>query len=593
MDSLIEPGREPALIGKLVDGRYRVLAAMASGSMGAVYRAERIPVGKLVAMKFVHASFADDAEFLARFERETRVMSKLAHPNCVSVVDFGMFEGTPYLVMEYVDGVTLRSIIDDEAIAVPRAVGFARQLAAGLAHAHSHDIIHRDIKPANIMIGQAIGAGEVVRILDFGLARLRGPGSGRDPTAANVVVGTPNYMAPEQTIAGEPLDARTDIYAAGVVLFEMIVGDRPFSADDTPSVLAMHRTAPIPRLADRVGPDVMIPDGLQAIVDTAMAKRPADRYQTAMAMSAALEALGTVLQTGAQRALPSVREDDSRSDTGIAPTLIAPAATSSRSPRRSGTRVGLALAGVLLVGGAAVAYVAHDRAAAPPPAVVTVVGDARVATPDADEPAVAVAPMDAAAVEIAAADAPEAVEIEMDPDPMTAIDPNPVDPAADPANAAADEADDAPETKTAADERDAPQAASPALARTVHDAVLLLQAGDKELALTSLRALWGHQQNSAYIPFLIGNLYFDKRWWNVALDHYRIAVLKNGGYKGNQVLLRNLVRMLGSKKTASRAETFLRGTIGHPAKAALLRAAKSDPNAAVKKAAARIARVIR
>ena len=123
------------LVGSLVDGRYTILEAMASGSMGAVYKAERVPVGKLVAIKFLHAPFANDSEFLARFERETRVMSKLNHPNCVSVVDFGVWDGAPYLVMEYVSGTTLRALIDNGPLPARRALALVRQIAAGLAHA--------------------------------------------------------------------------------------------------------------------------------------------------------------------------------------------------------------------------------------------------------------------------------------------------------------------------------------------------------------------------------------------------------------------------------------------------------------------------
>src|SRR5688572_33510411 len=118
------------MLGRLVDNRYKILEAMASGSMGAVFKAERVPVGKLVAIKFLHSSFANDSEFLTRFERETRVMSKLAHPNCVSVVDFGVFEGKPYLVMDYVTGSTLRSVIDIGPLEPPRALAIARQIAA-------------------------------------------------------------------------------------------------------------------------------------------------------------------------------------------------------------------------------------------------------------------------------------------------------------------------------------------------------------------------------------------------------------------------------------------------------------------------------
>src|ERR1700749_1916582 len=128
-------------VGDLIDERYKLLAVMASGSMGAVYKAERVPVGKIVAVKFLHASFANDAEFQARFERETRVMSKLAHPNCVSVLDFGGCDGAPYLVMEYVAGKTLRARIDVGAVPPAQALAFARQIAAGLAHAHEQGVI--------------------------------------------------------------------------------------------------------------------------------------------------------------------------------------------------------------------------------------------------------------------------------------------------------------------------------------------------------------------------------------------------------------------------------------------------------------------
>src|SRR6476619_6224471 len=123
-------------VGTVIDGRYKIIELMAAGSMGAVYKAERIPVGKLVAIKFLHASYAKDSEFQARFERETRVMSKLAHPNCVSVLDFGVFEDAPYLVMDFVAGTTLRARLDKGRVPAAQALAFARQIAAGLAHAH-------------------------------------------------------------------------------------------------------------------------------------------------------------------------------------------------------------------------------------------------------------------------------------------------------------------------------------------------------------------------------------------------------------------------------------------------------------------------
>src|SRR5258706_8798305 len=133
-------------VGTVIDGRYKIVELMAAGSMGSVYKAERVPVGKIVAIKFLHASYANDSEFQARFERETRVMSKLNHPNCVSVLDFGVWESSPYLVMDYVAGTTLRALVDKGPLPSPRALALARQMAAGLAHAHQQEIIHRDIK---------------------------------------------------------------------------------------------------------------------------------------------------------------------------------------------------------------------------------------------------------------------------------------------------------------------------------------------------------------------------------------------------------------------------------------------------------------
>src|ERR1051325_6413351 len=316
-ESLLAP--DPR-IGGLVDEGYRVLEAMAWGSMGVVYKAERIPVGKLVAIKFLHEQFANDSEFLARFERETRGTSRLTHSNCGSVVDFGVWDGAPYLVMEYVSGTTLRALIDNGALPVRRALALIRQIAAGLAHAHAQGVVHRDVKPANIMVSEEIGTGDHVRILDFGLARLRGA-VGRDATQSNVVVGTPNYMAPEQTVGGGLIDARTDIYAAGVVLFEMVGGGRPSQADDTLALLGMHRAAPIPRLADRMPEGVALPAGLQDVIDQAMAKAPSDRFQSAIELTEAIDAVTSARPLDI-RSRRIRRPSEARRAAGAAPTML-------------------------------------------------------------------------------------------------------------------------------------------------------------------------------------------------------------------------------------------------------------------------------
>ncbi len=650
-----------ARIGALVDERYTILEAMASGAMGAVYRAERVPVGKIVAIKFLHASFAKDSEFLIRFERETRAMSKLAHPNCVSVVDFGVWQESPYLVMEYVAGTTLRQLLDSERLAPARALGFARQIAAGLAHAHAQGIVHRDIKPANIMVSDEIGAGEHVRLLDFGLARLRGAGGARDATLANVVVGTPNYMAPEQTVPGGTIDARTDIYAAGVLLFEMLAGGRPFAADDTLSLFGMHRAAPIPRLADRMPEGVEVPEGAQKVIDTAMAKSPKDRYQTAVELAAAIEgvieggrveaalrAAGSsstrVQVAGATSpgsgptaaAIPvtaiAVAEAKRKSavSAAVEPTRVADsppvvaaravpreqramsAPIASLAPERKNMRPGLIALGMIVVVGAATAWVihrsgqarAHEAAATFDAAAIALAGapvvtpDAEVVAPDAEvaiDASVAILASDAAVVEADAAGSAAATvagtgigsgsEIEMDP--ATAED---LDPRAAQGSAAVDEAADAPATTDDVEKR-AP--APPTQADNIHDALQMIQDGKRDLALASLRALWKKQPSSAYIPFLLGNLYFDERWWAVSMEHYRQAIAKDPQYKNNPTLNRNIIRMLASTKTQGGATLFLRHTIGHPALPYLKAAAAHEDNTTVRHQAAAIAKLIK
>jgi len=620
-------------IGGLIDARYKVLEAMASGSMGIVYKAERVPVGKLVAIKFLHASFANDAEFLGRFERETRVMSKLTHPNCVSVVDFGVWDGSPYLVMEYVSGTTLRALIDHGALPPKRALALIRQITAGLAHAHAQGIVHRDVKPANIMISEEIGTGDHVRILDFGLARLRGA-VGRDATQTNVVVGTPNYMAPEQTVGGGLIDARTDIYAVGVVLFEMICGDRPFQADDTLALLGMHRAAPIPRLTDHVARDVQLPPGLQDIVDKAMAKSPGDRFQSAIELAEAIDDVASALSGDTGELV--IRRSGPARRVATAPTVleVSDAAdlvgSSSRArAKSSGNSVGSLLFLVILLGGAAAAVwwlklrdpgtkalagpTASSDAkpdsrtqgdtkpdAGPTPAgsgntaVASGTGrdEASAPGPDASEP-----PADASVVEPGSAGGAEQVDAatevaapgsaaDNEMNPATADDPAPGKGSADSED---EEAANAPKTTEEA-EKHAP--APPAAVTTVSGAIQLIKEGKREQAIASLTGLWKKTPNSSTIPFLLGNLYFDQRWWSVALDYYTAAIKKNADYRANQILNHNVIRMLASNKTSRKAQGFLKYTVGKPALPYLRSAAQHDPNSQVKRLAGWLAKNI-
>jgi serine/threonine-protein kinase len=211
---------------------------------------------------------ATDESFIKRFELEAKAMGMLRHPNCASVTDFGIDGYEPYVVMDLVAGAPLRSLIERERLSVTRAIDIVRQVLAGLAHAHAQGITHRDIKPDNIMIDSSPEFGDHVQILDFGLAKMR-------EGATGFVVGTPDYMAPEQTLA-QAVDARTDVYAVGVMLFEMLTGTKPFRADNAPEVMRMHREQPPPELHARVL-EANYSAEIEAVVARALAKVPAER----------------------------------------------------------------------------------------------------------------------------------------------------------------------------------------------------------------------------------------------------------------------------------------------------------------------------
>ncbi len=232
-------------IGHLLQGRYRILSKLASGAMGVVYQGERVQLGRPVAVKFLHPWIAAQKAFLSRFENEAKAMSRLAHPNCVSVIDFGV-EGTPYLVMDFVTGQHAARGDAGGRLAPARVFKIAQQLLAGLAHAHAQGIVHRDLKPENLILSGEAGLEEHLRILDFGLAKLRdGPAM-----TAGFAVGTPSYMSPEQSGGAGTIDARTDLYAVGVLLFEILAGRKPFLSENVGELIFMHRESPPPLLRE-------------------------------------------------------------------------------------------------------------------------------------------------------------------------------------------------------------------------------------------------------------------------------------------------------------------------------------------------------
>jgi serine/threonine-protein kinase len=277
---------ELARIGSTLENRYRILDVLAQGGMGIVYRGERLGLNRPVAVKFLHANFAADVKVRERFERELRAMSRLNHPNCVSVIDYGIAD-SPFIVMEYVTGRTLRHVLVEKGRLPPvRALFIASQILAALAHAHSQDMIHRDIKPGNIIVSDVAGTLDHVYVLDFGLAKFLSS-TNDDLTASWMLMGTPSYMAPEQARVGT-VGAATDIYSTGVVLFELLTGTKPYVAKDPLDIIHMHQVAPVPSIRERV-PEAKFSAELDQAIQTAMAKEPADRFASAVAFARALD----------------------------------------------------------------------------------------------------------------------------------------------------------------------------------------------------------------------------------------------------------------------------------------------------------------
>ncbi|MCA9666115.1 MAG: serine/threonine protein kinase [Myxococcales bacterium] len=266
------------LENQLIDNRFKLLRRIGSGGMSVVYMAERVGMGKPLAIKFLRSAFANLPGFVRRFEQEAQACSRLNHLNCVSVLDYGVAFGSPYLVMEYIGGTPLSALTNKGAIEATRAIHIVRQILAGLRHAHARGVVHRDLKPGNVMLAEMTGTADYVKIMDFGTAQIL-TGDGADQGQSGTDIGTPWYMAPEQA-AGQPTDPRTDVYAVGVMLFELLTGERPFVADDPMRVLQMQLTSPIPSVRV-LRPQAGISPELEAVVVKAMQKQPDDRFESA------------------------------------------------------------------------------------------------------------------------------------------------------------------------------------------------------------------------------------------------------------------------------------------------------------------------
>jgi serine/threonine-protein kinase len=269
-------------------GPYTLERLLGRGGMANVYLAQHPTLNQPVAVKLMLAERATEADFRARFMREAQAIASLRHEGIVKLFDFGQLDGASYMVMEYIDGVNLREFLQQEgALPWPTAVSFIRQIAAALGYAHAQGLVHRDVKPSNVMLQQGATAVEPqyrAVLTDFGIVKMMGGASALTHTG---LVGTLDYIAPEQIRDAKDVDGRADLYALGVMAYEMLVGERPFTATNPGALLIAHLQQPAPDPRTK-RPD--LPDGLATAVLHLLAKEPVNRFASAAALLQALPA---------------------------------------------------------------------------------------------------------------------------------------------------------------------------------------------------------------------------------------------------------------------------------------------------------------
>lgn len=355
------PDQDPFIGRVILDGQFKILQKIGTGGMGSVYKASQSDMNRMVAIKILHPKLANRKDLTSRFRREARAMSQLTHPNTAKVFMYGELEddGSLYIVMEYLEGKNLNQTVRRGGpMSHERAIPILVAVCGALQEAHNMGIVHRDLKPENIFICNQGGLKEFPKVLDFGLAKVTErqmrPGS-LILTQEGMVFGTPEFMSPEQA-QGQTLDARSDIYSLAIILYEALTGKLPFMAKTPMEYIQKHVMAqPIP-LDDRV-PELKFPPGLSDTVLKAMAKKPADRYQTAVEFADALEAFTSAPMSVEARQRQSLASAQAASSALASSPNAAPVSVAQHSrptqPRPQGQNTGLLIgvaAGCLVLG---------------------------------------------------------------------------------------------------------------------------------------------------------------------------------------------------------------------------------------------------
>ena len=284
-------------IGRTIAGKYAVREVLAKGGMGVIYKAEQIGLGRIIALKMLLAQRERDATFEQRFSLEASTLAKLKHPNTVTLYDYGFAEDEQhyFMAMEYVEGQNLARVVKAQGAFAPmHALKIIYECARALQEAHGIGIVHRDLKPANIMVAGS-SEGETVKILDFGIAKIIQPAPDQlDLTDDQTMLGSPKFMAPEQIRHGNAVDARTDVYSLGAVLYFLLAGTEPFTADTQVQILMAHLTAPLPPLKAGLN----VPPQVEAIVRKCMEKEQVNRYQSMEELKTAIRGVLGELEAG-------------------------------------------------------------------------------------------------------------------------------------------------------------------------------------------------------------------------------------------------------------------------------------------------------
>jgi len=292
------PEKTDSRVGQVVSGRYRIQQLLGEGGMGAVYLAEHTHMKKRVALKLLHPEMSQNAEVSARFEREAVAAAHIEHPNVAAATDFGKTDdGSFFLVLEYLEGTSLRDAMANGPLGAARSLRITRQIALALERAHAAGIVHRDLKPENVMLVRRNDEDDFVKVLDFGIAKVtdaqaaigeRAAGMNQALTRLGTIIGTPEYMAPEQAL-GEAVTAESDLYAVGVMLYEMLTGKHPFDPPDRATMLTFHIVAPVPTMRDRA-PEVDVPPAIEAVTRQLLEKERKNRPASGRALVEAIDA---------------------------------------------------------------------------------------------------------------------------------------------------------------------------------------------------------------------------------------------------------------------------------------------------------------